>query len=540
MKKYVSLFLLITFLVVGLVACSNDDETSSEGNEETEDGKVVLTGLITKHPLTKDLEDMEWLQEIEDKAGVEIKWEEVTADWDQKKGAMLAGGDIPDIIVGPNAITDADFAKFTGLFEDLAPLIEEHGPNVQAMFDQQPKTKALATQDDGQIFGLPKYQRFWPETATMQFINQEWLDNLGLETPTNWDELFDVLMAFKEEDANGNGDANDEIPMDFAPIGTGGFGFFHPTVLLGSTGMTISGGGGQGYFLEDGEVKNFFVDERYKEMVVFMNRLYSNGLINEEAFTQDYTKYQSVARGEGENAKVGYTYGWERTDRFGLNVADQYVSFDPMAKSADYSGDISWSYDYDNLNFGLNLIQMSSQTENKEAAMKFINELYDPEVSLQVLFGSIGPNIEKADDGSYTILPPQDEEMDPGTWKWTSSWADNGPMFISDELEVELGEDMKAVGEQQQPFIDAFEGLDKENDVFPGMFIKYSDADNNQMSLTNTDMMNLTLSKFAEWITSGGIEDEWDSYVQEVEAIGLQNNLDIMQGYYDDYKSSME
>lgn len=528
-------FLLLGCFVLLLAACSNEEEASGEP-QETEDGKVALTALITKHPLTKELENMEWLQEVEDRAGVKITWEEVSADWDQKKGAMLAGGDIPDLIVGPNAITDADFAQFPGLFENLAPLIEEHGPNIQAMFEEQPDTQVLSTQPNGEIYGLSKYQRFWPETSTMQFINQQWLDNLGLEKPANWDELFDVLMAFKEEDANGNGDPDDEIPMDFAPVGEGGFGYFQPTMLLGSTGMTITGGGGQGYFLEEGEVKNFFIDERYKTFVTFLNKLYENGLINEEAFTQDYSQYQALARGEGDVAKIGYTFGWEKTDRFGLNVSDQYETFAPMKVSADYDGEISWSYDYNQLNHGVNFIQMSSQTSNKEAAMKFINELYDPEVSLQVLFGSIGPNIEKTEDNSYKILPPQDEEMDPGTWKWTSTWADNGPMFISDELEVELPVDMLAVDEQQAPFKKVFENLDVENDVFPSMMLKYSQEDNNAMTLVNTDFMNIAMSKFGEWVTNGGIEEEWDSYKQQVEQIGLPANIEIIQGYYDEYK----
>ena len=38
------------------------------------------------------------------------------------------------------------------------------------------------------------------------YINQTWLDNLGLEVPTNMDELEEVLIAFKEGDPNGNGD----------------------------------------------------------------------------------------------------------------------------------------------------------------------------------------------------------------------------------------------------------------------------------------------------------------------------------------------
>ncbi|MGQ4666222.1 extracellular solute-binding protein [Metabacillus halosaccharovorans] len=536
MKK-MTVFLLVIFLCLTsvLVGCSNTEKV-----EQTEDGRVVLTALITKHALTQELSKMEWLQEAEERAGVEIKWEEVSADWSQKKGAMLAAGDIPDLIVGPNAITDAEFAKFNGLFEDLTPLIEEHAPNVQTMFEEKPELKALSTQREGEIFGLPKYQRFWPETATRQFINKQWLENLGLEMPTNWDELYEVLVAFKEKDANGNGDPKDEIPMDFSPTGTTGFGYFQPTVLLGSMGITIGDGSGTGIFVEDGEVKNFLVDERYKELVSFLNKCWEAGLINKEVFTQDYTKYQSVARGDGDTAKVGYTFGWKVTDRFGITLAPQYESMAPLKVSADSTEELSWSYDYNNLNYGVNLIQMSSQSKNKEAAMKFINELYDPEVSMQVLFGSLGTNISDNGDGSYSVLPPEDKEMDPGTWKWTTTWADNGPMYISDSLELTLGEDMQSVGKQTEPLQQVFESLDKEKDVFPGTFIKYSDEDNNVLSLANTEIMNLAMAKYSEWITKGGIDSQWDDYVKELDKIGINKNTEIIQGYYDEYMSNME
>ena len=44
------------------------------------------------------------------------------------------------------------------------------------------------------------------------YINQKWLDNLGLDMPTTTDELRDVLQAFREKDPNGNGQT-DEIPL---------------------------------------------------------------------------------------------------------------------------------------------------------------------------------------------------------------------------------------------------------------------------------------------------------------------------------------
>ncbi|WP_337100133.1 ABC transporter substrate-binding protein [Paenibacillus sp. YIM B09110] len=542
MKKAVAGLLSFCLVATTIIAgCSSNNTDNNSGTNAGTDGasgsKVKLTAIITKHPLTQELSKMKWLQDAEDRAGVDIEWQEVTADWDQKKGALLASGDVPDLIVGPNAITDADFAQFPGLFQDLTELVEKNAPNVQTMFSEKPETKVIATQLDDKIYGLPKYQRFWPGTATRQFINQKWLDNLGLQMPTTWDELYDVLIAFKEKDANGNGDPNDEIPMDFAPTGTVAFGFFMPTVLLGSLGITLTDASGFGYFVEDGKVKNFLVDDRYKQVVTFLNKLYSAGLISKEAFTQDYTKYQSVARGNGDTAAVGFTWGWEITDRVGNTLAPQYSFMSPLKATANQTEQVSWDYDFNALNYGTNMVTMSASTKNKEAAMKFINELYDPKVSMQVLFGSLGTNIEDKGDGSYAILPPADAAMDPGTWKWTSSWADNGPMYISDSLDLTLGTDMQSVGKQTEPLQAALDAVDKENDVLPSMFIKYSTADNSTLGINNTNLMNLALAKWAQWITAGGIESEWDAYLSNVKKTGLEDNLVIMQKYYDEYMS---
>lgn len=538
MKKMLIALLVLAFSAATVSGCSGGGNTETDTANSGDTGKKVkLTAIITKHPLTQELAKMKWLQEAEDRAGVEIEWQEVTADWDQKKGTLLASGDIPDLIVGVNSITDADFAQFQGLFQDLSELIPQYAPNVQAMFDAKPETKIIATQLDGKIYGLPKYQRYWPETTTRQFINQQWLDNLGLQMPTNWDELYDVLKAFKDKDANGNGDPNDEIPMDFAPTGTVAFGAFMPTVLLGSEGITLTDNSGLGYFVEDGKVKNFFTDERYKNVVAFLNKCFSAGLINPEVFTQDYTKYQAVARGKGDTAAVGFTWGWEVTDRVGNALSPQYTSMSPLKMTADSDSKLSWSYDFNSLNYGVNAVQMSAGSKNKEAAMKFINELYNPEVGMQVLFGSLGTNIADNGDGSYKILPPVDPAMDPGTWKWTSSWADNGAFYISDTLKLTLGTDMQAVGAETEPLKAALDAIDKTKDVLPSMFIKYSTEDNNIMSLNNTSIMSLGLSKWSQWITKGGIDSEWDAYVKNIEKAGVSKNIEIMQKYYDEYMS---
>lgn len=510
-----------------LTACGNGD---SENGATSENGVAQLDAIFLAHPLTKDINEMQWLADAEEAAGVEINWQQVSADWGEQIGPMLSAGDLPDIIIGPNAVTGAQHQQFKGLFVDFNDHLDQM-PNVSAMFNEIPVSRDIATTLDGEIFGLSKYQRFWPDTASKQYINQEWLDNLGLDVPTTWDELHEVLIAFRDNDANGNGDPNDEIPFDWSPVGTGGFGYFQPTVLLANTGITVSDG--QGYFLEDGEVKSFFIDERYKEFMIFMNQLYEDDLINPEVFTQEYTAYQSLGRGDGDNARVGFTFGWEAEDRFGIQIADQYTSMPALRVSEDYPEDPSWAYDHYSLNYGTNFVQISSDTEHLDAALAFVDQLYEEVTSMQILFGDLGTNIEDHGDGTYSVLPPEDEAMDPGTWKWTSTWADNGPMYIRDDLELELGVDMTATLEQLEPLQPTLDAIDTENNVLPSAFLKYSTDDSNILSVNNTEIMNTAMTYFGQWITEGGVEEQWDAYVEMMENSGLHENIEIIQEAYD-------
>ncbi|HLV53941.1 MAG TPA: extracellular solute-binding protein [Actinotalea caeni] len=506
----------------------------SGGGDDDTDGDV-LDVLVVKHGLTGRMVDMEWVSQLEEAAGVTIRWEEVTSDWDQKKAAMLPAGDVPDLIIGGNAITDADLAVYSSLFEDLSDDMESL-PNVAAMFAEQPRLEAMATQQDGAVYSLPSYKRFWPETIGRQYINQTWLDNLGLDVPTTWDELLEVLQAFKEFDANGNGDPDDEIPWDWGPFdSTGGFAANHPTMLLGSLGLPLTYGGTTGYVLEDGVVSSFLVDERYKQVVAFAHEAYAAGLVSEQVLTQDYSTYQSVARGEGDVAAVGFGWGWTASDRFGAQLAEQYTSMAPLLAEPGQTTPVTWSYDDEN--YTPNHITMSADVgAGKEAALAVINAFYDQDISVQVLWGAFGTNVEKTGEDSYEVLPPADGTSDPSTWKWTTTLADAGPFWIRDDIDVVLPADIAEAVEQSEPLQEAFANIDPETDIYPFKYVKISAEDQSTITLNNTAILNVAMSAFARWLTEGGIEEEWDGYVSDLEAAGLSANVEIYQRYYDAYR----
>lgn len=505
-----------------------------------------LTALYCAHALTQDVSEMEWLAEVEAEANVDIEWEVIRADWETVKSTRFASGDIPDLLF--SATTSQDYTKYDGLFLDLTNLFsEELTPNIMTMFEEEPDTKTLVTTKEGKIFCVPKFQGKWPSTNTVMFINKTWLDNLGLEVPTTFTEFKDVLMAFKEQDANGNGDASDEIPFDFNAGANNGFfnSAYSLTNLLGSLGIQLTNWGFDAYFAEDSQVKCYAVDERYKLFIEYCADLWANGLINPNAITNDYSMFQSLSRGnEAGEAVVGCVYGWEETDKFGPVLHDQYVPVPALEYDIDCEPgtyDVRWRDDYTGLNMSSDRACISAKCENPEAALRFLDRFYDQTHSVESLFGGITDgNIEKTGDNSYKVLPPQDPNTDPGTWKWTSSFADNGPMYIRRATEIEMAEDMTYALEEREIYNDVIAKATKA-DTYPQMFMKYTDEDNNTMALTQANINNIIDNQWSLWLTGQmDVESTWDSYVQSVYDAGLQQILDIRQAAFDEYLANAE
>lgn len=541
--KRSKVFAFITAAILCLTSvtgCSESADSSSQGGSSSDSGSSTpdkLSVLLVKHSLTKDVEEMEWLKQIEKEANVEIEWQQISADWDQKKGALFGSGEIPDLLIC--ATSSADFVQFNGLFEDWTPWIEEYGKNIKVMFEEHPETKMMATSTDGKIYGLPSYNQKWANTWPM-FINQTWLDNLGLEIPTTWDELEQVLIAFKEKDANGNGDTTDEIPMDCTPIPD----VYSPIHLLGSLGVPLSEDTSSGYFAEDGVVKNIYTDDRMKELLKFIRGLWSQGLINNEMFTQDYSKYQSVARGDGDVARVGFTWGWVTSDRFGETLKDQYVSLPPLKYSADQDeSEVTWMNCNISRTVGGNKVAMSANCSNKEAAIRFVDLFYDEINGMQCYFGGmndVDKCIQDNGDGTYQVLPPADESMDPGTWRWTNAFSDNGMYYLSDDLQLTFGEDIQDVQEQREVYQDALNRVSG-NDIYPQMFMKYTTEETSTLSMNQANIDNITSQQLAAWITGeGDIDSDWDSFVESIKNAGLTQNLEIRQAAFDKYLETQE
>ncbi|MBO1912935.1 hypothetical protein J4G37_50035, partial [Microvirga sp. 3-52] len=136
---------------------------------------------------------------------------------------------------------------------------------------------------DGNIYSFPQMAE--PEFTSYRMgpkprINEEWLEVLGIDMPETTEDFYQYLKAVKEGDPNGNGQA-DEIPFGAPSIG------MLVNYLQGSFGLANKGNSNRNVDLdpETGELRFFQKTDEYKELLQYVNKLYSEGLIEQSIFT---------------------------------------------------------------------------------------------------------------------------------------------------------------------------------------------------------------------------------------------------------------
>ncbi len=197
MKKLLSLLLVLSMTVM-LASCGGGAAPEKkEGGEEPakeekkEEGKTTIKFW---HAWQGDEADM--LQVYVDKYNEEhpdVFVEALSGTNAEKQMIALSGGDTFDI----GYQMDYRMALWgrEGMLLPLNDLIAETGYNKDDVLDAE---LALMTLED-QIYGLP----FTADTYQL-YYNKDILDELGLEVPTTWDELYDAAKKATKVDDNGD------------------------------------------------------------------------------------------------------------------------------------------------------------------------------------------------------------------------------------------------------------------------------------------------------------------------------------------------
>jgi putative aldouronate transport system substrate-binding protein len=534
-KSRVLIIILVAFVVLAVGCTKNSGNKSgssvsapSENFNETGmpivKDKLDLNFVFNSQTMTQDLDKLPMFAQLEEKSNIHINWDISRSGWEDKKAMTLASGDLPDAFFGAG-LQDSDISSNLEYFVPLEDYIAKYAPNITKMFEQAPITKKMSTFPDGHIYGLPQIMPLRPSSNDTLAINKKWLDKLGLEVPTTIDEFFNVMMAFKTQDPNGNGIA-DEIPFNFANLEDARW--FTARTLIGAWGvmydMTFN------YLvMKDGKVQYMPTMEEYKKLIMFLNKMYSSGLINQEVFTDDLSKF--VALGKSPEVPIlGSVIAWTPESVTG-KWADEYIAIPPLKASKDITP--LWGTNRSLVKYATNRFSISTKNKNIPETIRWIDEAYSQDMSLYLYYGSEGVGLKKNDDGTYEILQPTSADYDQDLWKWYNAPADFAPVGVLSETEAKIKDPSGYYSDRVEMGNIYDKYLLPDKDIYP--LAKFEKADQDELSLLKTDITKYVDQKFAQWVTVGGIEKEWDGYLKELDKMNLNKMLEIYQKGHDNY-----
>ena len=510
-------------LLGSLAACGGSKEPTT-----TADGKPIVSVLVVKRPATDKIANMQWAKDLEADCDCKIEWQEVSEDaWAQQKNATLAAGKIADVSL--HAFFPANAAQFPGLFEDLSKDLDKM-PNVKQFFKEKPDAQKLTTDPEGHMYALPSSRgKSYSGTGQHMFINKTWLDKLGLQVPTTWDELENVLKAFKTQDPNGNGQA-DEIPMNIKKLDSY-FSWYSPMLLLNSTGIVTGfnkGASPTGFYAKNGVVKSFLTSDEYKEVVKYYHKLISEGLIPADWATKTFDACDTDQLSDGKTAKTGVSFGWSQDASFGT-LKDQYIPI-PVPSAPGVSPDKT-VWDGSSSEFDAAGPAVSARAANKDATLKLLNLMYSEKYSVQQFYGSFGKTVTKTGEHEYTVDNDKLIEM---RKKNTSPSLSYPAGWIPDEVTIKGDAGSDALYQASKVYEKQRSNFDPVKDYIPD-YVNPDADDNTTLASNYNQISNVAMQKTATWMSKGGIDEEWDAYCKQLDSLGLQENVKIWQKWYDIY-----
>lgn len=480
----------------------------------------AVTIAVSMNTSTDDLNENEFLKSLAAQAGLNIQYECVYTDWDVKKSTMLASGDLPDAFIGWQVLTSSEVSNNKPLFADLSAMItEESTPNLYAAMQNDSVYRNVCTDLDGGVYFLSDRMPFRPDTYASFLINKVWLDKLGLAVPETLEELEAVLVAFRDQDPNGNGE-QDELPLYVQLSGDEAWSIAAFMGAFGCSGSIVN------YFALDGDTVVYQpMTENFKQFMVWIHHLEEEGLMSSELATVDWSQFS--ARLANETPIVGMTNAWDKSV-LGTAYQDDYIAIAPMAgpngERAVASNQAISSYD------GVPKFVMSAKCEHKEALMKFIDLCFIPENAVQCFYGPIGTVLEETENGLVMTEPP--EGMSWNAWKYKYAVNGGWPLLGDENFEALFAE-VPASDSGKLELTSVNEPYRNTN-TLPSF--KFTEAESDELSIVQTDVDTFVQKKIVEWFANGGVEEEWDSYLQELCNMGVETYISIYQDAYDRQK----
>ena len=532
--------LLLSFILISfLVGCGSQNPKKPEQvYQETEEGKVTFPleqemtfDIMVRYDgdLDAALEKCAFWDRLYEMTNVKINFIVLPTDGTMGAfNAMFAANKEGDAILGGSMINESDLSLMAAN-RLLLPMNEyindpELMPNFyNRVLVESPATKAYITMPDGNIYSLPKYTALDGNYLECPlWINKKWLDQLGLPIPTTIEELETALIAFRDNDLNGNGNSNDEIPYIFL----NGHTYSHMEAILGLWGLATKDSINDSYvYIQDGQVQFAPTSEAYKDALTTLNRWYENNLIWAECFTGTEETFQAKVSTEipmvGLFAAKAITAGYE----------DYFVQLEPVTVEG-YEAE--W-YRHPGRLGGKGQFSLTRSCEHPEVLMHWIDLFYDLENTVAINYGEeVDGRWKMNSEGKYeffTLPSSRTEELQISAPLFYELFTNVPGAFTASDFEDRIV--LSSIQAMYQESYAVYKDY-MTDEFWPRPYI--ADMDVSRLAELRTDIFHIVTEKREAWVT--GINDinaDWNDYLMLIDKIGLDEFLDILQRSYDYY-----
>ncbi len=547
-KRVIAGMLTVAMASGMLVGCGkNANSTSTAGKVDMEDlsfplaEKVTITGT-TSYPVgsEENPNNRTIFKRLEEDTNVHVEWTAISSDqWSDKISLNMANANTLTDFVFNAGFSDSDLLRYAdqGVIIPVEEYIDAYMPNLSEVFEKYPEYRTMCEDEDGHIWALPWIEQLGSDKTAIQtvgnnmpFINQKWLDFLGLDTPSTIDEFEQVLKAFSENASKLQAEFNiegDIIPMSCIVNDQ------DPNLLINGFGDGI-GDTDLGQHIavtDDGKVVCTATTDGFRSGVEWLHQLYDEGLIDPECFTQDWSTY--VAKGKSHRYGVCFSWDVANIDNINDYVPIKALEADTVSVTPQ-NGSFTSGFDRGRC-------VVTSICSNPAFVCAWLDKMYDPFQSPQNNWGTYG------EDDDFDIFELSVNENGDKMLKH-AALNDASPVEVR-EAEC-VGGPLAILDEYYGVYVtcpdDAQYRLDWIKDyytddmnckyVYPRVFMSSDDTE--ALSAIQTDLVSYLNSSKAEFIRDGITDSSWESYLKQVESYGLDQYLEIYQKYFDSFYSN--
>lgn len=478
---------------------------------------INLGGFVFQFLENGDLNETLAAQVQEEETGIHVEYQGIDQDaYADKLLLMIASEDYTDMCATPeqhfpggiDGLVDQDIMLNLNEYMDNMPHLEAFG-------QEHPEFIKSMTSDAGNMVSVYNYV---PDTDYCLLYRKDLLEQVGLDIPTTYDELYEVLTAIKEQ-------TDVKVPLAIANNGfvggmqggaalSGGFDIVAPTEE--DLGWTVD---------DDGNVVCSAVSDNMREYLEMWSKWYAEGLMTQDFISQTSNREQEIISGE-----CGVAYNMmtcvsdTQREEYGITM----VTGPDIVKA---EGDIIHTGVNEHpTNKGSGSIGVTTACENPEAACQWLNWFFTDKGRETYNFGVQGQTYELDEDGVpyYTDLI-MNSELGVGPGLATSmviGWAAMPfPRYTERTAALYTNDEEKGM----------YEMWVANRDNAHVYFGDLTQEENEKFSATASDILTVVSEAMSGFIMGTKSLDDWDEYVQQCYDMGLQELIDLKQDAYNRY-----